>query len=207
MPGAVWGTGPADGGGVCFVYHFRNYSFNHRARNSKRRDLSGILLWVVGRKEFFISGSRRVDSCPHQKSTHRSGVPISQRRGRAECGGWEGPRSQIWQEAEDTTPPVGGGERSMNQCQTLPLNSIWQHCGCFHSIYLFIYFLRKEEVGGGGREHKLLLSISIMFHVCKALLSSLSPELPEIIKAFENPAKNSKYWADRYKNLSLPLVR
>lgn len=48
-------------------------------------------------------------------------------------------------------------------------------------------------MGGGGREHKLLLSISIMFNVCKAPLSSLSPGLPEIIKAFENPAKNSKY--------------
>lgn len=42
----------------------------------------------------------------------------------------------------------------------------------------------------------MLLSISIMFNVCKALLPSLSPELPEIIKEFENPAKNSEYLAD-----------
>lgn len=45
-------------------------------------------------------------------------------------------------------------------------------------------------------ENKLLLSISIVFNVCKALLSSLSPEMPEIIKEFENLAKNSKYLAD-----------
>lgn len=45
-------------------------------------------------------------------------------------------------------------------------------------------------------ENKLLLSISIVFNVCKALLSSLRPELPEIIKEFENPAKNAKYLAD-----------
>ena len=35
-----------------------------------------------------------------------------------------------------------------------------------------------------------------VFNVCKLLLPSLSPELPEIIKEFENPAKNSKYLGD-----------
>lgn len=59
---------------------------------------------------------------------------------------------------------------------------------------LFIFL--KERGDGGRRESRLLLSISIMFNVCKALLPSLSPELPEIIKEFENPAKNSEYLAD-----------
>lgn len=73
-----------------------------------------------------------------------------------------------------------------------PLNSIWQYCGYFYFVYFF-----KEEMGGGGLEHKLLLSISIMLNICKALLPSLCPEPVAIIKGFENPAKNARYLADR----------
>lgn len=65
MPGATLGTGPADkeraGSALpSKSYHFRNYSFNHRAGNSQRRALSGILPWAEkGRKEFFVSGFQK----------------------------------------------------------------------------------------------------------------------------------------------------
>lgn len=42
-------------------YQFQNDAVNHRAGNSKRRALSGIPLWVVGRKEFFMLGSKKVN--------------------------------------------------------------------------------------------------------------------------------------------------
>lgn len=90
MPGATLGTGPADkeraGSALpSKSYHFRNYSFNHRAGNSQRRALSGILPWAE--KNFSCLGSRKVDSCPHRKRTHGSGMQISKMgRGTVQVG-------------------------------------------------------------------------------------------------------------------------
>lgn len=47
-------------------------------RKQQQESPSGILLWVVDRKECFMSGFQRVDSCPHQNSTHGPGMQISQ---------------------------------------------------------------------------------------------------------------------------------
>lgn len=167
-------------------YHFWNHSFNHRAENSKRRVLSDILLWAE--KNFSSPGPRKVNSCPHQKSPPRSGTQISQRQ-RVWRGGTPGVSTD--RKLKDTTP--ASHARAMKWCPCHP--SI--PSGSTVGVSTLFIFLKERGDGGGGLEHKLLLSISIMFNVCKALLPSLRPELPWIIKKLENPAKNSKYLADR----------
>lgn len=134
--------------------------------------------WAGNRKRHSVvgPGEKRifhvwVDSRPHQKSTSRSGMCVSRGQGGEECadrGSWQ--TQSPW--GHDVAPAS-------------PLHST-QSCGCFR----FVYFFK------GGLEHKLLLSISTVFHVCKALLPSPTPELPKIIKEFETPAKNSRYLAD-----------
>ena len=143
-------------------------------------------LWAG--KKFPSLGSGKVDSCPRLKSPPRSGTQISQRQGGVGClrGGPPGVRKTGSSKTHPCPPPLGH-----EMMPAPPLNSIWQYCGCFYFVYFF------KEVGGGGLEHKLLLSISIMLNICKALLPSLCPEPAIIIKEFENPAKNARYLADR----------
>ena len=74
-----------------------------------------------------------------------------------------------------------------------PLNSIWQYCGYFYFVYFF-----KEEMGGGGLEHKLLLSISIMLNICKALWLLVS-SLPQ--------ALHPRHPSTRLLNQSLRRIR
>lgn len=138
-------------------------------------------------KKFSSLGSRKVDLCPRLKSPPRSGMQISQRQGGAGCLGG-GPPGVRKTGSSKIPPPATPGPRN-DASTTLK----------FHLAVLrvFLLYFFKEEMGGGGLEHKLLLSISIMLNICKALLPSLCPEPVAIIKAFENPAKNVRYLADR----------
>lgn len=91
MPGAVLCTGPRDEGEAGFAFKelplSQLFTHPHSSNQQKGGALSGILLWVVGRIEFFTSGFQKGGSCPHRKSIHKSGMQISQRQGRTECGG------------------------------------------------------------------------------------------------------------------------
>lgn len=146
----------------------------------------------MGRKEFSVAGLQkgRLTSIPEKAHTGLVCEYLKGRVGRS-----------VQEEGEPQEPNQTGSWKTQNPSgheivPALALNSIWQYSGRFHFVYLFIFFLKERGDGGGGRELKLLLSISTLFNVCKVLLHSLTPELPEIIKEFENPAKNSKYLGD-----------
>lgn len=62
-------------------------------------------------------------------------------------------------------------------------------------MHTYIHTMKSRDLGRGAK-HKLLLSISIVFNVCRAVLPSLHLELLEIIKEFENAAKNPQSLAD-----------
>lgn len=148
MPGAVRGTGPADDGEACFVYHFHNYSFDHRAGSSKRRDLSGILLWVVGRKEFFMSGFQEGGLMSTPKKHTQIWCANTSKEEWSRVWGVGGPQeSDLTGSWRHNTPGGRGHDPAPNTTLKFHLAALW-----VFPFYLFnyLFFLRKEEMGEEG---------------------------------------------------------
>ena len=117
MPGAMLDTGPEMKGEQALPsrsYHFHNYSFDHRAGNSKRKSPKWYSVAGCGQKRIFCIWAPERQTVVHTgKSTH--GLVCEYRKGGRAERTVGSPGSQIQQEAGRHKTP-----KAMKQCQHQP---------------------------------------------------------------------------------------